>query len=419
MSEPDSRPGRRPPTIDLKATEIGEPQPAAGGADAPPPPSPGEAQSPSEAGATGGKKTHVLSGIVGALAMAAVGAGLWYFGFLPANDANAPTPATPSSAVSSTGEPPAPAAPAASPAPGQDAALAARLDKIEAAIHAQRPPATDPALVNGLAAAQAQTKSLGEQLAALNRRVDDIAGTSQTAAKQAEAAQTAAQSAKSASQSVGQTAAQKSDVESALGPLAERIAALERSVAALSENAAHPATTANDPAARLIAASEVLRSAVDSGAPYQAELDTVTALGADRKDTQPLEDFAATGVPSSAALGHELTTLIPALEHATDKTEDDTTFVGRLEANARRLVRIAPAEAPRGSDPASVVARLKIDAAHANIAAALKDAAALPDSAKPIAADWVARAEARAQAIAASRRIADAALAALSKPGTQ
>ena len=60
-----------------------------------------------------------------------------------------------------------------------------------------------------------------------------------------------------------------------------------------------------------------------------------------------------------------------------------------------------------------------VDAAHADIAAALLDIAKLPDTAKPLAAAWVEKAQARNAAIAASRKVAADALAALSKPNPQ
>ena len=188
---------------------------------------------------------------------------------------------------------------------------------------------------------------------------------------------------------------------------------------ALSDNAAHPAAGADDQAARLTIAAEALRAAVERGAPYQAELTAVQALGADQNATAPLEPFAASGVPSAAALAHELAALMPALQRAADTAPGETGFLGRLETNAQRLVRITPVDAPAGNDPSAVIARITLDAARADIAAALTDIAALPDAAKPLAADWVKKAQARNAAIAASRQIAADALAALSKPAAQ
>jgi hypothetical protein len=169
----------------------------------------------------------------------------------------------------------------------------------------------------------------------------------------------------------------------------------------------------------LTVAAEALRATVERGAPYQAELAAAKSLGADPSGTAPLEAFAAAGVPAARALAHELASLIPALRQAADPASSDSSFLSRLESNAQHLVRITPVDAPPGDDPASVVTRIDVDAAHADIAAALADIAKLPDAAKPLAAAWVEKAQARNAAIAASRKLAADTLAALSKPNPQ
>ena len=166
-------------------------------------------------------------------------------------------------------------------------------------------------------------------------------------------------------------------------------------------------------------AAEALRATVERGAPYQAELAAAKSLGADPSATAPLEPFAAAGVPGARPLAHELASLTPALQQAAEPASSNSSFLGRLENNAQQLVRITPVDAPPGDDPASVVTRISVDAAHADIAAALADIAKLPDAAKPLAAAWVEKAQARDAAIAASRKLAADALAALSKPNPQ
>ena len=75
---------------------------------------------------------------------------------------------------------------------------------------------------------------------------------------------------------------------------------------------------------------------------------------------------------------------------------------------------------PRQVDDASaVVARMNSEAARGDFAAVLADAARLPDRARSAAESWVKKVEAREAAIAASRRVAADALAALSKPVSQ
>jgi hypothetical protein len=404
MSEPDSTPPRRPPTIDLTATEVEAEKPptvqgpakdpAAGGAASDGPAS----QQMDEAGPGRPRsriKTAVAGIAAGVIAVVAIGAGLWFSGYVP------------------PGLLPA----SSSPQPTDNSAIAdisARLNKIEGAIATQKPsppPQPDPALVSRLAAAEAATKSLGDSLAALTHRVDDAAAAAQNALAQAKSASTAADAAKSA----GQAGVARGDLDA----LAARIAPLESTVKTLADDIKHETATADDRAARLAVTTEALRTAVERGAPYQAELAAVKSLEADPSATAPLEAFAEAGVPRAAALAHELSSLMPALQQAAEPAASNSSFLGRLENNARRLVVITPVDAPPGDDPASVVTRIDVDAAHADIAAALTDIAKLPDAAKPVAAAWVEKAQARNAAIAASRKFAADALAALSKPNPQ
>jgi hypothetical protein len=422
-SEPDSKPGRRPPTIELKATEIENPAaaqedaatgPAAEGA-APEQEPPHAASEHTAEGPLPFSWRAAIGTALAVVIIAVIGAGLWLEGFDPfhqgaheAAPAAAPAP--------EAAQPAATAAGTTAPPPAATDEISARLDKIERAIQAQRPEA---ALGTRLTAAEAQTKSLGDSLAALNRRVDGIAATSLSAAKQADAASAAADAAKNAANNAAMSADQKGVRRADVDALAERITALESAVKGLADNAARQASNSDDTAARLTIAAEALRAAVERGVPYQAELEAVKSLGADRNAIAPLEPFAASGLPSPNTLVHELAALMPALDQASGTAPGDKTFIERLEANAQKLVRVTPIDAPTGADPASVVARIAFDAARADIAAALVDVAALPDAAKPLAADWIKKAQAREAAIAASRRIAADALAALSKPAAQ
>jgi hypothetical protein len=330
--------------------------------------------------------TAFASIAAGALVVAIIGVGLWFAGYVPAREpAAAPSAQPPNSTAI--------------------AEISARLNKIEGAIATQQkpvsPPLPDPALASRLAAAEAATKSLSDSLAALAHRVDDAAAAAQASLDQAKRAV--------------QTEVARSDLDA----LAARIAPLEGTVKTLADDIKHETATADDRAARLTVAAEALRATVERGAPYPAELAVAKSLGADPSMIAPLEPFAAAGVPSAAALAHELESLTPALQQAAEPASSNNSFLGRLENNARRLVEITPVDAPPGDDPASVVTRISVDAEHGDIAAALTDIAKLPDAAKPLAAAWVEKAQARNAAIAASRKLAADALAALSKPSPQ
>ena len=273
------------------------------------------------------------------------------------------------------------------------------------------PPQPDPALVSRLAAAEAATKSLSDSLAALTHRVDDVAAAAQNALAQAKSASTAADAAKSAAQ----TEVTRSDLDA----LAARIAPLESTVKTLADDIRHETATADDRAARLRSPprrcaprSNAARRIKPSSRPPNRSAPTRARLHRSSRSPPP-------ACRAPAALAHELASLAPALQQAAEPTSSDSSFLSRLESNARRLVQITPVDAPPGDDPASVATRISVDAAHADIAAALADIAKLPEAAKPLAAAWVEKARARDAAIAASRKLAADALAALSKPNPQ
>jgi hypothetical protein len=379
-SEADSPSPRRPPTIELSATEV-ETKASA--------PDTGAAEEkPSEpephVHSAGRVKTHAVGAVIGALAVAVIGAAVWMAG-LVARDGTTPEASKPTVVEE----------------------ISAELKRIEGAIAAQKP---DP-LTERMAAAEAQTKALADALAALNRRMDDTAGAAQSALAQAKAAAAAADAAKEAAQA----GVQRADINA----LSERIAALDRAVKNLSDDLARRTASADDKVARLIVATEALRAAVERGASYQAELAAVKSLGISANLTAPLEPFAADGLPSPVALAHELSALVPTLLRTANPGANDQTFLGRLESNAQKLVHVTPIDAPVGDDPASVIGRINVDAARADIPAALADIAKLPDQAKSVADPWVKKAQDRNAAIAASRRIDADAFAALGKSGPQ
>ena len=418
MSETDDQTPRRPPTIELAATEVdgSADKAAAGEADAGTTGAAerGTAGSAAAGSAPSGRRftSHIASALVGAVVMATVAAALWFSGVIPSRET---TPV--GTAASDTSAPTAPSNPPPSPPPPPAAAqngsapadVTAWLDKIGRAIEAQR---SDPALGSRIAELAAQTKALADNLAALTRRVDETAAASQSAAKQADTALNTAEAAKSASEAASKVQVRREDVDA----LASRIMALESAVKGLAAVTA-PLTSsgAEDRAARMTIAAEALRAAVERGAPYQNELSALKAIGVDAKKTEALEPFAGSGVPSAAMLSRELEALAPALQDASEPHSGETTFVERLKSNAQKLVRITPLNAPPGNDPQDVVDRIRRDAVHADIGAALADINALPDAAKPLAAAFCKKAAAREAALAESRQIAAEALAALAQ----
>jgi hypothetical protein len=406
MSDPDSAQRRRPPTIDLTAQEVETDRPA-DGTDS----STASAASADSTGQSGANKRgsspaprrttpYMVGGLIGAAAAAAIIVGLWLAGLAPQGWSAAPQNA---------------AAPPLAPAPDSKrmSEIEAQLDKLRAAAQ-PRPP--DAGLTPRISNVETQTKALDDAIAALTHRVDEIVASTHDLAMEAKAAAVAAR----AAAEEGKAAAQSKLQSGNLDEIAKRIDALESAVKTLTADTARASSSADDRVARVAAAAAALAAVVERGAPFNAELASVTALGADENAVAALRPFAAEGLPSTAALGRELVQLLPALRQASMAAPKESSLIARLELNAQKLVRITRTDsAPTGDDPSSIISRIDTDTRNGDIAGALADIARLPPQLRTLVADWANKAQAREAAVAASRRIAAEAAAALSKPGPQ
>jgi len=417
---------RAPPTIDLTATEVqstaaaGEPPPQAAvepsQSEPSPPPGPEQPAADQEAppgadkeGSANNSRSWVsanftgptlAAGVVGAAMMALVLFALWLTGLVPIRYAGSTAMRArvaglemqmhdlqnrPAGAVDSK----------------STELLIQRIAKLEDAI--AKIPEGGPSATERIAAVDNAMKSLGVALAAVNRRSDDIAANAAKARESAEAAEKAVTDLRASVQDVAKSAA--TGVSPAqLDALQKRIAALEQSAEAVRADIAK--TAATDTAARLALSAAALRNAALSGAPFAAELAQAKLFGAAEKTLAPLEPLAASGVPSQAALAQELSALVPSMLQASGAQAPAGGFLERLQANAGKLVRIRPLGAPPGDDPAALLARVEIAAAHADIAAALNDLGKLSDATRAPAQGWIAKAQARQAALAAARQFA-------------
>lgn len=292
-------------------------------------------------------------------------------------------------------------------------ALHARLAKVESATAAlQLPPSADPSLANRIARTEGELKSSGEIVAILNRRTDETATLARDARQRADVNAAAIAELGQKVSRLAIAPVERSDLDA----VSKRVAAVEaneKSMAA--ELAKRPALGAADPAVRFAVASAALREAVDRGAPFAPLLATTKPFVKDAKQIAPLEAFAAIGVPSAATLSRQLTEIAPALYQAAGAPPRDNGLFERLTANAERLVRVRPVHDVPGTDPAAVIMRIEVRAAHSDVAGALAELAKLPDNVRAPAQDWIKRAEARTAAIQSANRIATEALAALGK----
>jgi len=287
--------------------------------------------------------------------------------------------------------------------------LAARVAKLEAGGSATRPLAADPALANRMATLEGALKSLEEKISVVARRTDDIDLVARDAREKAAATAAAVAELTQKMARLSST----SDLDASVN----RIAALERLVGTVQAELAKRGVGENgDRPVRLAVTASALNTAVERGDAFSSELAAAKQLAGDSSTAlAPLEPFAATGLPSATALGRELVALTNALAQTSGAPPREGGFLDRLQANAERLVRIRPLDEPPGDDPAAVLTRIEQRALQADLPGALTELAKLPAPARAAAQAWIAKAQARLAAVAASRRFAADAFAALGK----
>jgi hypothetical protein len=299
--------------------------------------------------------------------------------------------------------------------------LAARLQKLEATMAAAPASTADPALAQRLGAAEAQLKAMTDNLAALAARSDQATAAAHDAGQRADAdaAALAALSQKLAQPAVagGEPAA-----ADAVAALDQRVAALESGAKQLESSvqsslAARANESPDDRPARAAAVAVALAQAVERGRPFEVELAAAKALADDPAGLAPLGGFAALGLPTPIALDRELSALEPALlQAAAAPAARDGGILGKLQANAEKLIRIRPIDEVPGDDPAAVIARVEVKSMHGDLPGALAEIVKLPPDVLAPAQDWIAKARGRSAAIEATRRFAAATLAALGQP---
>lgn len=406
LAPESGRARRAPPTIDLEATEVStQPQDVAGEPEAQ---ASAEQASAGQAGADDGKvdaakvdaakvetakvetaKTEpehseaqvaaasgaispwVIAPFSGAVAAAIVIAVGWVLGW-PAVQAPPAAPQVTSATVD---------------------ALSGRVAAVEA--KAGRP-AADPAVVARLDALEKSVGTMRGDIANLRAQSDKTAS--------------ALNDAKSAPR----------DAAASSG-LADRISQLERtSTTARAELAQQgekiaDAKVMDDKPLRHVVAATLLDVAVRHNDPYEAQLTAARALAAKPELLKPLDAFAASGIPTPVALTRELLNIVPKLSPPPEAPSSSAGIVERLQAGASKLVRIERTDGV-GNDRGAIVTRITAAALRNDFVEARRELKTLPETDRAPAQAWLDKAEARDAALAASRKFADDALAALAKP---
>ena len=175
------------------------------------------------------------------------------------------------------------------------------------------------------------------------------------------------------------------EVRAELDVLSNRIAEIEKTMGD---------ATAREVAARALSVS-ALKSAVDSGRPFETELTAVKAgLPADT-DVAALEAYAKTGVAPASVLIAEFPGVARSMYGAITAPDRSGDLLDSFIAGAKSIVAVRGPGDASGAGPEAVLRRMENAVASGNLVAGLDAYKDLPDAAKEAGADWAKRAEAR------------------------
>lgn len=193
-------------------------------------------------------------------------------------------------------------------------------------------------------------------------------------------------------------------IESSLGSLSSaqglsqeneaRIAAIEQSVAGLTSKLN---AQASQPKIALSIAAAALKSALERGTPFSAELETFAAIAPDLPQIETLRAHAQSGVTSRADIAKAFPDAANAMAAAANPVAEDAGFFERLLSSAESVVQVRPIGDVPGEEPGARIARMEVAVNAGDYAKALSEYDALPDAVKAAGAAIAGQIKARAE----------------------
>ncbi|UCI20384.1 COG4223 family protein [Mesorhizobium sp. B2-1-8] len=171
-----------------------------------------------------------------------------------------------------------------------------------------------------------------------------------------------------------------------------RLSALEQSVSQLSGKVD---AQASQPKIALAIAASALKSALDRGAPFSAELDTLAAISPDAPQLATLRPYAEKGVPTRTEIASQMDAAANAMVAAATPGDQNAGFLQNLMSSAESLVKVRPIGAVEGAGAPETVARMEVAVTQGDYAKALSEYDKLPQAVKAAGADFAGKLKAR------------------------
>jgi hypothetical protein len=181
------------------------------------------------------------------------------------------------------------------------------------------------------------------------------------------------------------TAAAERTVSDQSAQLTQRIDAAEQKLAEPRDDVAM---------ARAVAAT-ALKTAIDRGGPYLAELEAYVSVSPDDPAVAPLREHAPTGVVSRADLVRQFEPVADDMIEAVHRPAGEQGIVDRLLASASSVITVRPVGSVEGDSPEAIVARIENKLQNGDLKGAQIEWQALPEAARNAGAAFKAELDQR------------------------
>lgn len=180
---------------------------------------------------------------------------------------------------------------------------------------------------------------------------------------------------------------------------AKRLDELNGKLDALGEQIAEIETVVGGPGAREMAARAVavslLKSAVDSGRPYETELAAVRVALPPEADLSALDRTAADGLAPASRLMAQFPEVARVMAGTLEKIETGNSVVDKFLNNARSLVSVRSTGEAVGAGPMAALGHMEARVREGDLDGALEIYETLPDGTQAAGKDWAAAARGR------------------------
>lgn len=139
--------------------------------------------------------------------------------------------------------------------------------------------------------------------------------------------------------------------------------------------------------ARAVAAS-ALKTAINRGGPYLAELEALASVAPDDPAIAGLREHAAVGVASRSDLVRDFNGTADRILDAVHQPEGEQGILNRLMASAASAIRVRPVGSVEGDTPEAIVARIETKLQNGDFKGAQIEWQTLPEKGQAAAADY-------------------------------